>query len=589
MIRDPLEDETRIIEARPPRPVRLQLLVFSQSVATYPLPAQGSVVLGRSGSARIRIEDPSVSREHARLHIGETLEVEDLGSANGTWLRQERLAPGRRYELAPGDTVDLGAAMVMVQKVTSAVARPRRLWNHGYFEARVEDECARAERSGGAFAVVRVHLEGGLSSEVQDSVMGQLRPADLVAAYGPDEYELMLVEAPKAVVEKILSRIAEQLSQKKRRVRFGVAMYPADARSPEALIAKACDGVRPAPPRKAGLPDELVIEDPAMRRLYQVAERVATSDINVLLLGETGSGKEVLAEWVHQRSPRRDKPLLRLNCAALTDSLVESELFGHEKGSFTGAVQTKIGLLESAEGGTVFLDEIGELPMQSQGKLLRVIEDRKLMRIGGLTPRAIDVHFLSATNRDLEAEVARGAFRQDLYFRLAGISLAIPPLRERAGEVERLSAVFVAQACRRAERTEAPVVSTEAMRLLTGYSWPGNIRELRNVIDRAVLLCTDGEIRPEHLPLEKMGTTMIVPGAPKASPAGAAAAVARAAATAAKPSSPPGGEDAERRRVVEALDHCAGNQTRAAKLLGISRRTLVTRLDRLGLPRPRKR
>jgi len=314
-------------------------------------------------------------------------------------------------------------------------------------------------------------------------------------------------------------------------------------------------------------------------------------------------------------SPRADKPILCLNCAGLAESLLESELFGYERGAFTGAVQAKQGLLETAHGGTVFLDEIGEMPLAVQGKLLRVIENHEVTRLGGLRPRPVEVRFVSATNRDLENEVLRGTFRRDLFFRLNGISLIIPPLRERIDEVPLFAKKFLADACADFGRKPEPIISARAMSYLKGYSWPGNIRELRNVIERAVVLCTGFEIGPEHLPLERMRPMGPVRGEDDASVAGAlAGGLADVLDTPFLPPSGSGSEppppapsnpagsvlsaatasaaaprnEQERSRIVEALAACAGNQSRAAKLLGIPRRTFVTKLEAYNIPRPQK-
>jgi two-component system, NtrC family, response regulator AtoC len=300
----------------------------------------------------------------------------------------------------------------------------------------------------------------------------------------------------------------------------------------------------------------------AMTRAEQLIDRVAPGEIAILIQGETGVGKEVVAERIHAKSKRANKPLLRLNCGGFTETLLDSELFGHEKGAFTGADKAKPGLLENAHGGTVFLDEIGELPMSLQARLLRVLQDKKVQRIGALEPRAIDVRFLSATNRDLTAEVSAGRFRQDLYYRLDGVTIWIPPLRERIGEIRSLTATFLAEASK--QRGRPLHLSRDAQNRLEQHPWPGNIRELRNVIERAALLSHGDEITVEHLRLQQAPDAASGSGSLKSDV-----------------------ESLERRRILEALESCGGNQTRAAEKLGISRGTLLTRLKQYGITRPR--
>jgi two-component system response regulator AtoC len=320
---------------------------------------------------------------------------------------------------------------------------------------------------------------------------------------------------------------------------------------------------RPSGP-VAARPGAPVVLDADMRRLYELTARVARGTISVLVVGETGTGKEILTEFLHHASPRASGPLVRINCAALGDSLVESELFGHEKGAFTGAQQERRGLIEAAHGGTVMLDEVGELPLAMQAKLLRVLEERSVLRVGGTVSRAVDVRFVAATNRDLEAAVDAGHFRRDLYFRLAGAVLAIPPLRERPDEIVALAAAFVAAAAVQAERA-APAISEDVLAALRAHAWPGNVRELRNVMERAVLVADGDRLTAAHV-------TLAVP--PTRSPA---------------PTPLADELDAmERQRIVDALATCNGNQTRAAELLGMPRRTLVKRLGQYGVPRPRK-
>jgi two-component system response regulator AtoC len=311
-----------------------------------------------------------------------------------------------------------------------------------------------------------------------------------------------------------------------------------------------------------------------MQRLERLSDLVAASELSVVLAGETGVGKEVLAERIHRRSPRASGPFVRLNCAALPETLLESELFGHERGAFTGAVKSKPGLLEVANGGSVFLDEVAELPPATQAKLLRVLESREVLRVGGLAPRPIDVRFIAASNRDLSGLVAQGAFRSDLYFRLDGITLQIPPLRERTDAIEALAASFIAFASQRAQRTP-PVLSRDALRALERYPWPGNVRELRNTVERAMVLCGGNEIEVEHLFLDTAR------GHDEAPDRGLSSADEDQDLR-------HGVEQYERRRVVQALEKTGGNQTRAAELLGMSRRALVVRLTAYGLTRRRK-
>ncbi len=318
----------------------------------------------------------------------------------------------------------------------------------------------------------------------------------------------------------------------------------------------------------------------SMRRLHRLARRVASSRINVLLLGETGVGKEVMAATLHRMSPRASSPFLGINCASLTDTLFESELFGYEKGAFTGASQAKPGLIEAAHTGTFFLDEIGEMPLSAQAKLLRVLELRAVHRVGSIKQTPVDVRFISATHRNLAEDVAAGRFREDLYYRLNGISLVIPPLRDRVDEVVPLARSFLADAAREAGFGTVPLLSGEAISWMQGYAWPGNIRELKNAVNRAVLLSTDGIVQPEHLAVSNDYS----PGRGSA-PQPVAAQV---------PTAPPvagisADDEDERQRIIRALANCGGNQTRAAKELGISRRTLSSRLNQLSIPRPRKK
>lgn len=322
-----------------------------------------------------------------------------------------------------------------------------------------------------------------------------------------------------------------------------------------------------------------IVQDEKMRRLHEQMELVASSLINVLILGETGVGKEVMAELIHQRSRRSMGPFISLNCAALPEALLESELFGHEAGSFTGAQRAKPGLLELADTGTVFLDEVAELPMGIQAKLLRVLEERKVLRVGGLEKRLIDVRIVSATNRPLEEAARERTFRPDLFYRLNGLPLVIPPLRDRSSEIEPLAGRFISISARQLGLPGEPRLSDQALAALNAYQWPGNIRELRNVMERAVVLCAGDTIFPQHLGLSH-GRATPPPSRPVR--------VDMVENSPLVPLRVPSGE-AERLRILEALARCSGNQTQAAEMLGISRRTLSSKLDLYRIPRPRKK
>jgi transcriptional regulator with GAF, ATPase, and Fis domain len=297
------------------------------------------------------------------------------------------------------------------------------------------------------------------------------------------------------------------------------------------------------------------------------AARVAQTETTVLLTGESGTGKEVVARFIHQGSPRKHGPFVAINCAALPDQLLESELFGHERGAFTGAVAAKPGRIEQANGGVLFLDEVGEMSPAVQAKLLRVLEEREFMRLGSTRSSRADIRVVAATNRDLHAAMRRGEFREDLYYRLSVFEIALPPLRHRPDDILELADAFLEE-IGGTVGTPPAGIARDAKDQLLAYGWPGNVRELRNAIERAVILADGGYIRSEHLPVA-------VPRQPQA-PAG----------TLAPSGSLPGGlnlEEIERSLVVKALAQARYNKTRAAKLLGLTRAQLYSRIDKYGL------
>jgi DNA-binding NtrC family response regulator len=525
-----------------------------------PLGSRTPLIIGRADDADVHLVDPLSSRQHAALHVGKTFEIEDLGSANGTRVGDMVVPKGTRVEVRTGENITVGSTVIVVQQ-SRKLAAGQRLFQHGYFEARLDEECARARSDRTTFTLVRVGVDGKDNERAGDWLVRELPPNTTVGLFGRDEYEaILLLSAEEASVA--LDELSREAARRSLTLRFGTAVFPTDGLTRESLMQKASMALH-GPPSSHG---DFVVRAAAMQRLYQLARQVAVGTISVLILGETGAGKEVLAQAIHTASTRAGRPFLRLNCAAFNETLIESELFGHERGAFTGAAQAKPGLLETAEGGTVFLDELGELSPATQAKLLRVIETREVTRVGGLKPRTIDVRFVAATNKNLDEEVEQKRFRQDLYFRLNGVILTLPPLRERVEEIEELSHRFAREASEQLGRP-CPRFSEEAMSALRSYAWPGNIRELRNTIERAVLLCEGATIDLRDLPTERM--------APE---------------TRRSSSQPPaqGSTPGERDRIVQALRDCAGNQSRAAKLLGISRRTLVNRLDEFAIERPRR-
>ena len=315
---------------------------------------------------------------------------------------------------------------------------------------------------------------------------------------------------------------------------------------------------------------EVIVADRAMHRVFGLIERVAPTELSVLFTGETGTGKEVATTALHALGPRKRAPLVSLNCAALPEQLLESELFGHERGAFSGAVAAKPGLFEQAAGGTLFLDEIGEMSPPLQAKLLRVLETKRLRRVGGVDERAVDVRVVSATHRDLDREVATGGFRADLLYRLRGMQIELPPLRARPPELPIRAARFVAETLRAAGREVLPIAD-DAHAALRAYRWPGNVRELRHALTSAAVLAEGAAITAADLPETVRAGGGSSPGL-RVSELGDDGLALDEAVRA-----------YERDRIERAMAAVGGNQTQAAKLLGIPRKTLVSKLKILGL------
>lgn len=315
-----------------------------------------------------------------------------------------------------------------------------------------------------------------------------------------------------------------------------------------------------------GIFGEMVGESPAMREVFAVLEQAAPSKATILITGETGTGKEIAAQAIHQLSQRRAGPFLAINCAALPETLIESELFGHEKGAFTGAFEKRVGCFELAQGGTLLLDEIGEMPVSTQAKLLRVIEDRKLRRLGSTREVDLDVRVLASTNKDLKEASQKGAFREDLYFRLNVFEVQLPPLRARQNDLFLIAAALI-RGLNKKHDCRVTDLDREVQDLFARYDWPGNVRELRNALERAVILAGQGTIHVSHLPIGFAGR-------PSTEAEGAPPTDLRPGMTI---------DEAERALIFITLNHTGNNRTRASEILGISTKTLFNKLKQYGV------
>jgi DNA-binding NtrC family response regulator len=382
-------------------------------------------------------------------------------------------------------------------------------------------------------------------------------------------------------VAQPIARLVDALTAERIRTPVVACGTGTDARAAVAAIQAGAKEYIPLPPDpeliaaviEAVTADSraFVWRDPAMERVVKLAEQVARSDASVLVTGESGTGKEVMARFIHAKSARKDRPFVSVNCAAIPDNLLESELFGHEKGAFTGAVARRIGRFEEADGGTLLLDEISEMDARLQAKLLRALQERVIDRVGGSQPVRVNIRVVATSNRNLAEEVRKGTFREDLFYRLNVVHLRLPALRERPADILELAGFF---ARKYAEANGMPVrpLSAEARQVVTRSPWRGNVRELENTLHRAVLLATGPEIGKEAI-MTPEGDALSIPASdPAARAAQAAEAVTRGLVgrTVA---------EVERDLILDTLDHCLGNRTHASKILGISIRTLRNKLN----------
>jgi len=547
-----------------------------------PLDEGCDLVIGRAPPADVPIRDPSLSRTHARVTCaGGEVWLEDLGSTNGTQVDGRAI---RRRRVAPGARIVLGATPAAIVP-TGASATEGGVVGHDEFVAALDAEVTRAR----AFSqpLVLVMLRVGEDAPF-GGIMGRLRASlarfERVGLYSDDVIELLL---PQCTPDDAGPRAGE-LSLAADGAACGVAVFPRHGSSADELLGAArgalagAGGAAPvclAEPRTARVvadgatfEGEVVVASPAMRSVMDTVARIAEASIPVLIHGETGTGKELVAREIHRRSARAAGPLICVNCGGIPGQLVESTLFGHERGAFTGADRRATGVFEDASGGTILLDEVGELPTAAQAALLRVLEAGCVTRIGSTVEIPVDVRVLAATHRDLAARADDGRFRRDLLYRLNAMTLALPALRRRPEEIGPLARHFLA---RSTDAAAAGVVDIDgdAMALLEAHSWPGNARELRNAIERAAVIARGTAVALDDLPE-------------------AVRRLQRAGPPARAEDAPAEGLRERLRRVeaeliVEALNEHGGHRGRAAAALKIPLRTLSHKIQTLGIRRGR--
>jgi DNA-binding NtrC family response regulator len=551
------------------------LVVDNDSSSIFHLPHSGAVVIGRAPDVELRVQHASVSRRHATIRIDDgTVRIADLGSHNGTRVNGELVSEART--LASGDVATVGDVVLVVHFSTPAVVA-RAAYAEAGWRRRLAEELVRAITFKRSLGVVVI--QGAAAG----SLGANLRLIDVIGTSDDGQVLLLLPEVDREQAREIAEKAIALVPG----ARGGLAMCPTDACDADTILLAARSAARRAAAGSVADAAEsattvalgerrVLIADPAMSRVFALLERLAVSELPVLITGETGVGKENAAYAVHHWS-KRSGPFIAVNCAAIgPESLVDAELFGYEKGAYTGATAAKAGLFESAAGGTVFLDEVGELPLAIQAKLLRALEVKRITRLGESRERAIDVRLVAATNRSLEDEVKAGRFRQDLYFRLSGATVILPPLRDRRCEIPLLARAFLVDACARGGR-DRMTITPAAMQVLLTYTWPGNVRELRNTMEYVMAAAPDDNVEPLDLP-ERLGGS--------AAPAPIAASVPTDVATDGKTSFRAIADELkelERKRMAEALAASGGVKTKAAQLIDMPIRTFTLKLKQYKL------
>lgn len=582
---------------------RLYLLVVEGgSSSLFHLPPSGVVLIGRGSETQLRLTDSSVSRRHAQIVLAEgKAQIADLESSNGTSVNGERVTG--TAPLHSGDVIAVGDVTLVFHGLVEG--RTRGLVDLEGLLVRLEEEIERSLRYQRPLSLLSIVLARAEQDreELSRKLFAHLPPLCVAGFDGDSRLLLLLPELGADGAGKVAAELVPALLAIAPRVKVGLATCPEDGCDAGTLLSAARAAAGAAQSAGVAAAREsvtrldldgrsILIADPAMGRLFDLIRRLAPSDLPVLIHGETGVGKENAAFAVHYLSPRRGKPFTAINCAAIHETLVESELFGHEKGAFSGATAAKPGHIENSSGGSLFLDEIGELSPSVQAKLLRVLEMKKVTRLGELRERDVDIRIVAATNRDLEREVREGRFRQDLFFRLSGANIILPPLRERPREVPILAREFLTAACARLKR--APMtLSPATMRRLATYPFPGNVRELKNLMDYVAAAVEEEVVEPWHLP-EKMlregeppRTQPPSPGpVPFPGPLRQEPSLAATSPTEENRKFRSLSEEIkemERTRMLEALRASGGVRKRAAQLLDMPLRTFVMKIKQYGI------
>ncbi len=525
------------------------------------------MVLGRSEEADVQLKTPSVSRKHLVLRWADgQLSVQDCGSTNGTFVNGQRLRG--EVPLAGGDEITAGDALIVVGVTSPRPPLVHRVSPSEAFEERLGRELIRAARLGRMLALVRARFEGPPESAAQGlaALLSALPGQPIARAIGPSDYQLLVDEGVESV--RGICEAAAAPGGAVTGLRFGVALFPRDGQDRTALLGRAEEALAHTTASRPRREEGPVAEDPVSRRVFSLVDRLATSDGTVLIVGETGAGKEVVAVEIHRRSARAKGPFVPVNCGAIPSTMFAREMFGHERGAFTGAADRRAGFFEAASGGTLFLDEVAEIPLADQAHLLRAIEGRVVTRLGGTKQLPVDIRVLAATNRDLREQVARGLFRQDLLYRLDVLTIVVPALRDRPGDIGPLARRFLADLSRAGGRPPVEL-SKAALSVLERHGWPGNVRELRNVIERLALLASSPVISDVEVLDVLYGRSLSAVDLQQETDLRSLL------------------EAVERAAIGRALDSSGGNQTIAAARLGISRRTLIYRMQRYGFAGPR--